>query len=141
MHEYVINLHIHTTYSDGNADHSEIAEAAIRAGLDMQAAHQEVMQTWIAKGVEAVSIGVGIATGELLVGEFGCQKRTDYTVIGRTANLGSRICSIAKGGQVMISQETYDLVKDAVAVVPHTGLQLKGVAHDVTVYHVIRVTA
>jgi adenylate cyclase len=112
---------------------------AIRAGLEMQAAHQDVMQTWIAKGVEESPIGVGIATGELLVGEFGCQKRTDYTVIGQAANLGSRICGVAQGGQVMISQETYDLVKDAVEAVPYDGLQLKGVANDVTVYHVKRV--
>lgn len=112
---------------------------AIKAGLDMQKAHQEVMAVWIKQGVEESPIGVGIATGELIVGEFGCEKRTDYTVIGRAANLGSRICSVAKGGEVMISQATYDLVKDQVEAVPVTGLRLKGVANDVTVYHVLRV--
>jgi adenylate cyclase len=114
---------------------------AIRTALEMQAAHQEVMKTWEAQGVEASPIGIGIATGELLVGEFGCQKRTDYTVIGRAANLGSRICGVAKGGQVLISQETCDLVKEAVETNPISGLHLKGVAHDVTVYEVLRILA
>lgn len=112
---------------------------SIKAGLDMQKAHQDVMAAWKPQGVEEAPIGVGIATGELIVGEFGCQKRTDYTVIGRAANLGSRICSVAKGGEVMVSRETYDLVKDQVEAVPVTGLQMKGVAPDVTVYHVLRV--
>jgi adenylate cyclase len=97
------------------------------------------MAAWIKQGVEESPIGVGIATGELIVGEFGCEKRTDYTVIGRAANLGSRICGVASGGEVMISQATYDLVKDQVEAAPVTGLRLKGVASDVTVYHVLRV--
>jgi adenylate cyclase len=112
---------------------------AIKAGLEMQTAHQDVMAAWTKQGVEESPIGVGIATGELIVGEFGCEKRTDYTVIGRAANLGSRICSVAKGGEVMISQATYDLVKDQAEAVPVSGLRLKGVASDVTVYRVLRV--
>ena len=61
---------------------------------------------------------------------------TDYTVIGRAANLGARICSVAKGGQVLISQATYDLVKHAVEVTPITGNKFKGVDQDVIVYEV-----
>jgi adenylate cyclase len=117
---------------------SDHALRAVRAALEMQTAHQEVMKAWEAQGVEASPIGIGIATGELLVGEFGCEKRTDYTVIGRAANLGSRICGVAKGGQVLISQETYDLIQDVVETNPISGLHLKGVAHDVTVYEVVR---
>jgi adenylate cyclase len=114
---------------------------AVRTALEMQLAHQEVMDTWQSQGVERSPIGIGIATGELIIGEFGCQKRTDYTVIGRAANLGARLCGAAKGGQILISQATYDLVKDNVETVPITGLHLKGVAQDVTVYEVIRVTS
>jgi len=112
---------------------------AVRVGLEMQVAHQEVMETWQERGVEPVPIGVGIATGELTVGEIGCPRRTDYTAIGRAANLGSRICSAAQAGQVLVSQATYDLIKQQVEATPVTGLRLKGVDHDVTAYHVIRV--
>lgn len=112
---------------------------AVRVGLAMQKTHQAVMQTWQAQGVEAAPIGIGIATGELIVGEMGSTQRTDYTVIGRAANLGARICALAKAGQVLVSQGTYDLVKEQVEAVPMTGLRLKGVGHDVTVYDITHV--
>jgi adenylate cyclase len=114
---------------------------AVRVGLEMQRTHQSVIEAWRARGVEAAPIGVGIATGELIVGEMGCAQRTDYTVIGRAANLGARICAVAKAGQVLISQATYDLVREQIATTPIPGLQLKGVGHDVTVYHVTHILA
>ena len=109
---------------------------AVRVGLEMQATHQTVMDTWRVRGIEPAPIGVGIATGEMTVGEMGCPQRTDYTVIGRAANLGSRICGAAEGGQVLVSQATYDLIENKVEATPIPGLQLKGVGHDVTAYHV-----
>jgi adenylate cyclase len=109
---------------------------AVRVGLAMQEAHLAVMRAWQAQGVDAAPIGVGIASGELIVGEMGSAQRTDYTVIGRAANLGARICAVAKAGQVLVSQATYDLVKKQVEATPIAGVHLKGVDHDVTVYHV-----
>lgn len=114
---------------------------AVRVGLEMQAAHQTVMEIWRDRGIDPPPIGVGMATGELIVGEMGCPQRADYTVIGRAANLGARICSAARGGQVLISQETYNLVKDQVEARPMTGFQFKGVARDVVVYKVKQVLA
>lgn len=111
---------------------------AVQVGLEMQAAHALVMEKWRARGVETSPIGIGIATGELIAGEMGSPQRTDYTVIGRAANLGARICSAAEGGQVLISQCTYDLVKDDVDASPISGLQMKGISEDVTVYRVAR---
>jgi class 3 adenylate cyclase len=109
---------------------------AVRVGLEMQVAHQEIMETWQARGdIKPAAMGIGIATGELTVGEMGCPQRTDYTVIGRAANLGARICGVAKPNQVLISQATHDLIKDHVAATPIPGMRFKGVDHDVTVYH------
>jgi adenylate cyclase len=112
---------------------------AVCVGLAMQEAHLAVMEAWQTQGVDAAPIGVGIATGELIVGEMGSAQRTDYTVIGRAANLGARICAVAKAGQVLVSQATYDLVKKQVEATPIAGVHLKGVGHDVTVYHVTHV--
>ena len=113
---------------------------AVRVGLEMQMAHQAVMGTWQARGgIDPAPIGIGIASGEMTVGEMGCPQRTDYTVIGRAANLGARICDVAGPGQVLVSQVTYDLIKQKVEATPITGLQLKGVSCDVTAYHVTRV--
>jgi class 3 adenylate cyclase/GTP-sensing pleiotropic transcriptional regulator CodY len=118
------------------ADH---ALRAVRVGLEMQQAHQTVMQIWQERGIKPAPMGIGIATGELIVGEMGCPQRADYTVIGRAANLGARICSAAKAGEVLISQETYELVQDKVEATPIMGLQFKGVNRDVVVYRVNRV--
>ena len=112
---------------------------AVRVALEMQKTHQEVMSVWRTRGIEPAPVGIGMATGELTAGEIGCAQRTDYTVIGRSANLGRRICSVAKAGQVLVSQATYDLVKDRVEAAPVSGLRLKGVDHEVTAYHVTRV--
>ena len=112
---------------------------AVRAGLAMQAAHEEVLRVWMAEGGDKAPIGVGIASGEMIVGEMGSAQRTDYTVIGKAANLGARICSVAQGGQVLISPATYELVKDRVVAAPIHGSQFKGVAGLITVYHVSEV--
>jgi adenylate cyclase len=110
---------------------------AVRVGMEMQAAHWNVMEAWQARGVDPAPIGIGIASGEMTVGEMGCIQRTDYTVIGPPANLGSRICDIAGPGQVLVCQATYDLVREHVEAVPIAGLRLKGVGQDVTAYQVI----
>jgi len=111
---------------------------AVRVGLAMQNAHQQLMADWIARGIKPAALGIGIATGEVTVGEFGCEQRTDYTIIGHTANLGARICGVAEPDQVLISQETYDLIKDEVEVTPRSGVHLKGIGDAVTVYTVDR---
>lgn len=111
---------------------------AIRVALKMQQAHETVMNTWQQRGVTRSPIGVGIATGELIVGEIGCRKRTDYTVIGRAANLGARLCGVAQGGEIIISQATYDLVTEDVEVEPIHGVKLKGVPEGMVIYSIKR---
>ncbi len=113
---------------------------AIHVALDMQKEHQAVMDTWEKHGVRRCPIGIGIATGDLIVGEVGCKKRTDYTVIGRAANLGARLCGSARGGQVIISQETYELVKLAIDVKPVQGVKMKGIPEGVMFYEVLNET-
>lgn len=119
--------------------HEDHPLCAVRVGLAMQEAHQKVIESWQSRGVEPTPIGIGIATGELIIGEMGCPQRTDYTVIGRAANLGSRICGVAGPGQVLVSEATYQLVKQKVEAKPITGLQLKGLGQEVTAYHVTRI--
>ncbi len=119
---------------------SDHALRAVRVGLAMQEKHQAVMEAWRGRGFDPTPIGVGIATGELIVGEMGCAQRTDYTAIGRAANLGARLCSAAQGGQVLVSQATYDLIAEKVDATPVSGLRLKGMGDDVTAYHVKRTT-
>jgi adenylate cyclase len=112
---------------------------AVQVGLRMQEAHQEVMAQWAAHGIAPTPIGIGIASGELIVGEMGSSQRTDYTVIGQAANLGARLCGVARSGQVLISQKTYDMIAGHVKATPVTGLRLKGLDRALTAYHVTRI--
>ncbi|MCA9931297.1 MAG: adenylate/guanylate cyclase domain-containing protein, partial [Anaerolineales bacterium] len=112
---------------------------AVRAGLAMQTAHNKILQEWTATGGMMAPIGIGIATGEAIVGEMGSAQRSDYTAIGQVANIGARICSAAQGGQVLISPSTYELVKNQVEAEPIHGMSFKGVGELMTVYDVQQV--
>ncbi len=109
---------------------------AVHVGLAMQKEYRKLQQLWRSRGIEAAGIGVGIATGELLVGEIGYEQRTDYTVIGRAANLGARICASAKPDEVLISPATYELAAGQLRTeaIPHQ--KFKGIAQPLTIYRV-----
>ena len=108
---------------------------AVQVGLAMQEAHRPVMERWTAMNVDACPLGVGIATGELTVGEMGSAQRSDYTVLGHAANLGARICSQARAGQVLISSETFEMVRDRVEARRAETKHFKGIG-EVDVYEV-----
>ena len=112
------------------------AQRAVRVALEMQRVHREIMARWLARGVETRPIGIGIATGELIVGEMGSMRRTDYTVMGRAANLGARICSMAEADQVLVCPETYGLVEKDVTATPLPPKRFKGVKEETIVYQV-----
>ncbi len=110
---------------------------AVRTALKMQHAHQKLMARWTEAGREATPIGIGINSGDMIVGNIGCEKRMDYTVIGDNVNLASRLCGLAKGNQVLISEATYQLIRHAVEAneLPH--VHVKGKAEPVKIYEVV----
>ena len=116
-----------------NDDHALIA---IKVGLEMVEEQKLVLGRWKDKIPFPAPVGVGIATGEMIAGEMGCERRAEYTVIGRAANLGSRICNQAEAEQVLISSSTYELTKDRITAVPISGMKFKGIDEEVTIYKV-----
>lgn len=83
-----------------------------------------------------VKFGIGINTGYAVVGNIGCKFRMDYTAIGDTVNTSARLESNAKGGQILISESTYALVKDKVNVTPLGGIKVKGKEEEVQIFQV-----
>ena len=59
-----------------------------------------------------IAIGIGINTGDMVMGAMGSEDRMDYTILGDTVNLGARLCSHAGRRQILISSKTQDRIKD-----------------------------
>ncbi|MBN1137807.1 MAG: GAF domain-containing protein [Anaerolineae bacterium] len=109
---------------------------AIHTALEMQAAQQQLIARWKARGHALPPIGIGINTGEMIVGNIGCPKQMDYTVIGDAVNLGARLCSAASGGQTLISDATYQIAADRIKADRLPPIKVKGKEKAVQVYQV-----
>jgi adenylate cyclase len=79
------------------------ADRAIRAALDMQDALRALNARWTASGRPALQAGIGINAGDAFVGNIGAPRRLEYTLIGDTVNLASRLCGLARGGEVLVT--------------------------------------
>jgi len=73
----------------------------------------------------------------VIAGYLGSSKSLDYTVIGDAVNTGARLCSIAKPGQIIISEETYGRVGHLFDVIELPPTQVKGKSLPIKSYHVI----
>ena len=86
----------------------EHAARSILVAMDMQSAHNELCERWRSEGRPVLKMGVGINTGEVIVGNIGCRSRMDYTVLGHHVNVASRVCSHAGPGEIVLTHMTRD---------------------------------
>jgi adenylate cyclase len=84
--------------------------------------------------------GVGINTGTALVGNVGAQWHYQYTAIGDSVNVASRICSHARAGELLIGPETYEQVQADVIANPLAPIKFKGKSQEVTIYQIMHMT-
>jgi len=116
----------------------EDALACVEMALAMQKRVGELAHEWANSGIATpLRSRIGIHTGYCTVGNFGSDDRMDYTMIGGTVNLASRLEHEAPPGGVLISLETYALVKDKVRCEERGHVQVKGIAQPVVTYAVI----
>jgi len=87
------------------------AQSAVRCALEIQTRISRLNEEG-RFGKEGIKVGIGINTGEMVAGNLGSPRRMEYTVIGDNVNVASRITSIAKEGEILISGSTYDLAVD-----------------------------
>ncbi len=112
-------------------------ELAVRAALDMSRGAIALQEKLMKKYGYSVSFGIGINTGDAVIGNIGSKNRLDYTAIGDTVNMAARLESNAKAGQILISQSTYERVHHLFEVLPLGEIKVKGKEKPVSVYRVI----
>ena len=109
---------------------------AVACAVEMQSALVEINEEQRARGMAELHMGVGINTGEVIVGNIGSEKRTKYGAMGTAINMAYRIESHTVSGQVLISPETYSKTADFVQVGETQDLRFKGLDEPVRVYEV-----
>jgi adenylate cyclase len=117
---------------------------ACRAAVEMNDRLAELNAQWQAAGREPLAAGVGISTGEMLVGNFGSSQRFSYTVIGDQVNLGSRLEGLTKEytarRPIIISEGTYAQVRGRVTARPLGSVTVKGKLQAVEIYELEALT-
>ncbi|MGE5576789.1 MAG: adenylate/guanylate cyclase domain-containing protein [Syntrophothermus sp.] len=117
------------------ADH---ALDAVKAALAMQKEIRRLQEELTAEGRVPMQIGVGIHTGEAVVGNVGSQTRTEYTAIGDAVNVAARLEGQAGPGQILISETTWRLLPaafaDGLPFEPLGPVAVEGKALPVNVY-------
>lgn len=81
-----------------------------------------------------IQVRMGINTGDCVVGNFGSDDRMEYTIVGSAVNLAARLENRSEAGKVLISQQTYYLVKDVIHCEPRGALKLKGIDREIMTY-------
>ena len=117
---------------------TEDAKACLRMAIEMQHCIAGLNAKWRNAGIEPpFHVRMGINSGYCNVGNFGSVDRMDYTIIGAEANLAARLQSIAEPGHIVVSYETYALVRDVVSAHPLAApIRMKGISREVIPYTV-----
>jgi adenylate cyclase len=118
---------------DPQPDH---ALRCVHAAIEMQKKVREIKTKWERQGDMPIQIRIGINTGTVVVGNMGSARRLSYTVLGSAVNLAQRLESNAPVGGILISQRTYNLIKDHVHTRPLVQIQVKGFDEFISTYEV-----
>jgi class 3 adenylate cyclase len=113
------------------------ALACASMALAMRTKMKYLRENWLEQGIaNPLHVRMGINTGYCTVGNIGSEDRMDYTIIGGEVNLASRLESLAQEDSILISYETYALIKDQIKCEEKQESKVKGIAYPVRVFEV-----
>jgi class 3 adenylate cyclase len=114
-------------------------ERAVRAAVAMQDAMEVLRRRWAEEGVPDFKIGIGINTGDVVVGNIGSEQRKEYAAIGDPVNLASRLEALNKdyGTSILISETTYEAVAPLIEARPVDRVAVRGRKQPVAIYEVL----
>ena len=115
-------------------------ENAVKCANEMLKKVSNLREKWMFEGKPKIEIGVGINTGECFVGNIGSEKRLEYTVIGDTVNLASRIESFNKvyHTNFLVSSSTYSYVNTIADVIKISEVTIRGKSKKMDIYEILR---
>lgn len=106
--------------------HDDDVYKAVKSGVEIQKKIEEMNAERIAEGKQEIHVGIGINYGEAVVGNIGSTQRLEYTVIGDSVNTAARLQTLAKGGEIVVSDSVYREVKDHFSFIPMEPVKVKG---------------
>jgi adenylate cyclase len=118
-------------------DNEYNAMRALRTAIEMQKSIKRLKQKDPA--LSDLGLGIGINTGEVVIGNIGSEKIKDYTVIGDTVNMTQKIESQAASGQILIGASTYNIVSDHISIGEMPLMQLKNKKELTKVYELLEI--
>jgi adenylate cyclase len=109
---------------------------SVQSCIDMHNALFDFNYSLIEEGQKPIQMGVGLNTGTFLAGNVGSERQMEFTVIGDTVNLASRIEAKAARGQIYVSASTYDRIKDNVYALKMGPTYVKGKEEPIQMYSI-----
>jgi adenylate cyclase len=115
---------------------ADMVKNAVRGAIAVQKAMRKELG---AEATEDINVGIGINTGDMIMGAMGSEDRMDYTVIGDNVNLGARLCSAAKPGQILLAHSSAEHILDdpEFSLRKLEPISVKGKVHPIIVYEVV----
>jgi class 3 adenylate cyclase len=114
--------------------HADHAERAAACALAMQRAMGEINDGHAARGLPRFEMGIGVNTGEAVVGNIGSEQRAKYAVVGSAVNVAARVEGATVGGQTYVSAATWEAIRDIAEVAPPVAVEVKGLAEPLHLY-------
>jgi adenylate cyclase len=113
--------------------------SAVRSALAMLDELKRLQALWAQQNREGFSIRIGIATGPVLAGNIGSERRQEFTVMGTTVNLASRLEALNKElhTTILVDEQTYQQISAEVKAVPRENISIRGLDGTMRVYEVL----
>ena len=112
------------------------AEKAVACALEMQQAMQTVNDLNHQSGLPELATGIGINTGEVIVGNIGSEQRAKYGVVGHNVNFAARVESYTDGGQILVSDRTLEACASLLETRGEMTVRPKGFDEDVRIHDI-----